>query len=168
MSAIPGTLWDAGGRQAQSVFELLTAMQESIQDNGFGGQIVTWAGKAAYNALFAIAEASVTTAKMRVEITGKGHRRGRLPGGAAQRTQPQPADRGDDAGGGRRRRGDGRPGCRTQAALLRLDDLDANLQPCRFSSSRSEERPEQLQAGRDVQAVPGAQREGHLRATVLS
>ncbi len=72
LSVTPGTLWDATGVKLRAVFELLTAMQELIQDNGYGGQIVIWAGKAAYNALFAIAEASITTARMQVEITQKG------------------------------------------------------------------------------------------------
>lgn len=72
LSVTPDTLWDAGGVKLKAVFELLTNMQELTQDHGYGGQVVIWAGKAAYNALFAIAEASVTTAKMRVEITEKG------------------------------------------------------------------------------------------------
>lgn len=72
LSVTPDVLWDADEVTLKDVFALLTDMQELIQDGGYGGQVLTWAGKDVYNALFAIAEASTTTAKIRVEITEKG------------------------------------------------------------------------------------------------
>jgi len=72
LSVVPGKAWDAQGVKLRDVFELLTGMQELLQDGGFGGTVEIWAGRAAYGALFAIAEASTTTAKLRVEITEAG------------------------------------------------------------------------------------------------
>jgi hypothetical protein len=72
LSVVPDTLWDAESVKLRDVFELLSDMQEALQDNGVGGTVEIWAGRAAYGALFAIAEASTTTAKLRVEITEAG------------------------------------------------------------------------------------------------
>lgn len=72
LSAAPDTLWDAEGVKLRDVFELLSDMQELLQDGGYGGVVEVWAGRAAYGALFAIAEASITTAQIRVEITEAG------------------------------------------------------------------------------------------------
>ncbi|NDY56330.1 hypothetical protein G3N56_06180 [Desulfovibrio sulfodismutans] len=169
LSAIPGTLWDAGGVKLKAVFELLTAMQESIQDNGFGGQIVTWAGKAAYNALFAIAEASVTTAKMRVEITEKGidvggylverrSERNRNPQTGAM--TPVVAD--DDVVMVALDAGHKLPYCA-------LDDLDANLQPLPFfvkPIKKSDPSSYRLVGMSKPFPVPNVK--GICRATVLS
>jgi len=72
LSVAPDTLWDAEGVKLRDVFELLSDMQEAIQDNGYGGAVEVWAGRSAFGALFAIAEASTSTAKMQVEITEAG------------------------------------------------------------------------------------------------
>ncbi len=54
------------------VFDLLTDMEESIQDNGYGGTVELWAGKKAYSTLLSICEAVKTTAKLKVEVSDKG------------------------------------------------------------------------------------------------
>lgn len=72
VSVDPEKLWSAEGVKLGDVFELLSDMQEALQDNGYGGTVEVWAGRAAYRALFAIAEATTSTAKMQVEITEAG------------------------------------------------------------------------------------------------
>lgn len=72
LAVTPGKLWDAGDAKLADLFDLLTSMEEKIQEHGYGGQIETWAGKTAYGALFALAENHKSTAKMRVEITDQG------------------------------------------------------------------------------------------------
>ncbi|PLX93457.1 MAG: hypothetical protein C0621_07430 [Desulfuromonas sp.] len=68
----PAVLWSANGAKVKAVFDTLTGMQEKLQGKGFGGAVEIWAGSAAYGALFVIAEASTSTAKIRVEITDQG------------------------------------------------------------------------------------------------
>lgn len=72
LSKTPGKTWDADGCAIADVFELLSDMQELIQDNGYGGTVEVWAGRTAYGALFALAEAFKSTAKIAVEITDQG------------------------------------------------------------------------------------------------
>jgi hypothetical protein len=72
LSVTPDTLWGAGGAKLKDVFMTLQDMEEALEEKGYGGSVVIWAGKTAYNTLFALAEASVTTAKLRVEISGQG------------------------------------------------------------------------------------------------
>lgn len=72
LSVVPDKLWDAVDTKIKDVFELLTAMEEKIQEQGFGSTVEIWAGKTAYGALFALAEEFKSTAKLRVEITDQG------------------------------------------------------------------------------------------------
>ena len=70
LAVTPGVLWGAAGAKLKDVMQCLIAMRKSIQVKGFGGsELEVWAGEDAYMALFALAEASQTTAKLRVEIT---------------------------------------------------------------------------------------------------
>lgn len=72
LTMAPDTLWNDADVKLADVYTCLSDMEEAIQDGGFGGQVEIWAGKAAYNALFVIAENSRTTAQIRVEITSQG------------------------------------------------------------------------------------------------
>jgi hypothetical protein len=72
LSITPGTLWSAGNATLKDVFITLQEMEEKIQERGYGGTVEIWAGKTAYNTLFGLAEASKTTAKIRVELTDQG------------------------------------------------------------------------------------------------
>lgn len=72
LSVTPSVLWSASGAKLKDVFASLQAMEEAIQEKGYGGTVEIWAGKSAYLQLFALAEASTTTAKIRVEITDQG------------------------------------------------------------------------------------------------
>lgn len=72
LSVAPDKLWDAEGAKIKDVFDTLTAMEEKLQEQGYGGTVEIWAGKTAYGALFALAEDHKSTAKMRVEITDQG------------------------------------------------------------------------------------------------
>lgn len=70
LSVNPLVLWGAGGAKLKDVMKVLITMRKQIQGKGFGsGALEVWAGEDAYMALFALAEASETTAKLRVEIT---------------------------------------------------------------------------------------------------
>ncbi|MCP4162591.1 MAG: hypothetical protein GY760_21195 [Deltaproteobacteria bacterium] len=66
------TKWDDSECKITHVFELLTDMQETIQDNGYGGTIETWAGKKAYGVLLGIVENHKSTAKINVKLSAKG------------------------------------------------------------------------------------------------
>lgn len=72
LSVTPDPLWSAEAAKLKDVFVTLQDMEEAIQEKGYGGQIEIWAGKTAYNTLFALAEDSKTTAKIRVELTDQG------------------------------------------------------------------------------------------------
>jgi hypothetical protein len=72
LSVTPTTLWSAGGAKLKDVFKSLSDMEEALEAYGYGSNVVIWAGKTAYDTLFGLAEASVTTAKIRVEITDQG------------------------------------------------------------------------------------------------
>lgn len=72
LSVTPSVLWGASGAKLKDVFATLQDMEEAIQEKGYGGQTEIWAGKTAYNTLFALAEASTTTAKIRVELSDQG------------------------------------------------------------------------------------------------
>lgn len=72
LTVVPGKLWSAADAAVKDVYVLLQAMEETVQEKGYGSTLEIWAGKAAYEALFAIAEASKTTAKIRVELTDQG------------------------------------------------------------------------------------------------
>ncbi|SDB03953.1 Phage major capsid protein E [Desulfonatronum thiosulfatophilum] len=64
--------WDHADCKLADIFETLTDMQEAIEEHGYGSTAEIWAGKTAYNKLFIKAEASETTAKIRVELTDQG------------------------------------------------------------------------------------------------
>lgn len=72
LSETPGKLWGAEGAKLKDVYTILSAMENAIQEKGYGSEIEIWAGSEAYEALFALAEASTTTAKLRVEFTEHG------------------------------------------------------------------------------------------------
>lgn len=132
LSVVPGKLWDAAGVKLRDVFELLSDMQEAIQDNGYGGTVEVWAGRSAYGALFAIAEATTSTAKLQVSIADDGinvggflvkRRSERLRNPQTKAMVPTVPDKAvkmiaTDAG--------------HKLPYCALDDLDANLQPMPF------------------------------------
>ena len=64
--------WGHANCKISTIFETLTEMHESIEEHGYGSTVEIWAGKTAYSALFAKAEAHVSTAKIRVELTDQG------------------------------------------------------------------------------------------------
>ena len=72
LSVNPARLWDAADTKILHIFDTLTQMQEAIEEWGYGSTVEVWCGKTAYNAVFAVAENSRTTAKLRVEITDQG------------------------------------------------------------------------------------------------
>ncbi len=68
LSVVPGALWSAAGTKLKSVFETLMHMRKALREQGYGGQVEIWAGEAAFRALFGIAEASSSTAQMKVVL----------------------------------------------------------------------------------------------------
>lgn len=60
--------WSAADAKLVDVFVSLRGMHKKLKAKGYGGKIATWAGEEAYNRLFALAEAHVSTAQFRVEI----------------------------------------------------------------------------------------------------
>ena len=72
LSVTPDTRWDAQGAKLVDVYKVLQAMSEALEEKGYGSTVEIWAGKTAFEKLFALAEASTTTAKLRVEITDAG------------------------------------------------------------------------------------------------
>lgn len=124
--------WNAAGAKLVNVWNTLTAMQEALQEQGYGGTVEIWAGPSAYTQLFILAEASVTTAKIRVDITDQGiNVGGFLVKRRAERNRnPQTGQMAPvipandvrmvalDAG--------------HTLAYCALDDLEANLQPLPF------------------------------------
>lgn len=72
LTVTPAKKWSAADAAVKDVYVLLQAMEESIQEKGYGSTVEIWAGKLAYEALFTIAEKSQTTAKIRVELTDQG------------------------------------------------------------------------------------------------
>lgn len=71
-SVAPEKLLDAAGVKIKDAFDLFTTMQEKLQQNGFGSTVELWAGKTVYGAIFAIAEATTSTAKINISITDQG------------------------------------------------------------------------------------------------
>lgn len=65
----PAKKWDANGAKLKDVFMSLRGMHKKLKEKGYGGKVVFWAGEAAYNALFALAESFVSTAQLRVEVS---------------------------------------------------------------------------------------------------
>lgn len=72
LSVTPAKLFSAADAKLKDVFVVLQAMEEKLEEKGYGSTKEIWAGKTAYEAIFAIAEASTTTAKIRVELTEEG------------------------------------------------------------------------------------------------
>jgi hypothetical protein len=132
LSVTPTKLFSAADAKLKDIFSVLQAMEEKLEEKGYGSVKEIWAGKTAYEAIFAIAEASTSTAKIRVELS----------------------ERGADIGGylvKRRAETYRSPSTGTATACLdlktlrmiatdaghtlpycALDDLDANLQPLPF------------------------------------
>ncbi|GAU08138.1 major capsid protein [Desulfoplanes formicivorans] len=69
LSYIPSTKISATGAKLKDVFTILSDMAELIEEEGFGGSFVTYAGKTAYSHLVGIAENTTTTAKVKVSIS---------------------------------------------------------------------------------------------------
>ncbi|MFA7174565.1 MAG: major capsid protein [Kiritimatiellia bacterium] len=63
------TLISASTAKIKDVFAILTGMAELIEEQGFGGELVTYAGKLAFSNLVGLAENVTTTAKVKVSIT---------------------------------------------------------------------------------------------------
>jgi len=72
LSVTPAVLWSDSAAKLKDVFETLQAMEEAINEKGYGSAYEIWAGKTAYSTLFALAEKSTTTAKIRVELSDQG------------------------------------------------------------------------------------------------
>jgi hypothetical protein len=128
----PTKLFSAADAKLKDIFAVLQAMEEKLEEKGYGSTKEIWAGKTAYEAIFAIAEASTSTAKIRVELSEQGINIGgylikrraetyRNPnGGAATACLDLKTLRmvATDAG--------------HTLPYCALDDLDANLQPLPF------------------------------------
>jgi len=74
LSHTPAKKWDVASPASKlvDVYNVLTAMQELLEEEGYGSTVEIWAGATAFNALFKLAEANVSTAKFQVEITDVG------------------------------------------------------------------------------------------------
>ncbi|MDY6904092.1 MAG: major capsid protein [Thermodesulfobacteriota bacterium] len=71
-SVTPSKLLDESGAALKDIYVICQAMEEALEENGYGSTNEIWAGKSAYEQIFTIAEASKTTAKIRVELTDEG------------------------------------------------------------------------------------------------
>lgn len=71
LSVVPAVLWDANGVKVADVFATLQAMETAINQKGYS-DIVYWAGKDAYLALFKLTEDFKGTARIRIEISDQG------------------------------------------------------------------------------------------------
>lgn len=67
---MPGKLLTEADVKVSDLFEILSDMESAIQDGGYGGEIEFMAGKAAYQAAYALVEDYKSTAKLRVAIEG--------------------------------------------------------------------------------------------------
>jgi hypothetical protein len=168
-SLVPTKLWDANDITIGKIFSDLTDMQLKLQLKGYGGIIETWAGKTAYNALFAAAENSKTTAKIRIEITDQGINIGGflIKRRAEQYRNPQTGAMaqivGDkvikmiamDAG--------------HVMPYAALDDLDSNLQPMPFFIKPIKtDNPSGYQLVAESKPLPVPNVDGICEATVTS
>jgi hypothetical protein len=68
LSFSPSVLISATGAKIKDVFAILTGMAEKIEEEGFGGSLVTYAGKLAFSHLVGLAENVTSTAKVNVSI----------------------------------------------------------------------------------------------------
>jgi hypothetical protein len=71
-SFTPSKKWDAADAKLKDVFLGLRGMHKKLKEKGYGGRVEIWAGEAAYNALFALAEGFVSTAQLTVAISDQG------------------------------------------------------------------------------------------------
>ncbi len=169
LSVTPDKAWDAESVKLKDVFELLSDMQEAIQDNGYGGTVEVWAGRQAFGALFAIAEATTTTAKLQVEISDNGinvggflvkRRSERLRNPKTKIMVPVVADKvvkmiATDAG--------------HKLPYCALDDLDAKLQPMPFFVKPvKKDDPSGYQLIAESKPFPVPNIKGICNATVLA
>jgi hypothetical protein len=69
LSYTPTTSLSETSAKIKDVFAILTGMAEMIEEEGFGGSLVTYAGKLAFSNLVGLAENVTTTAKIKVSIT---------------------------------------------------------------------------------------------------
>lgn len=74
LSYTPAKLWDAADINVRQIFDQLQEMETLVQEAGYGGTVVFWAGKTAYNALLALVETygENPKAKLRVEVSANG------------------------------------------------------------------------------------------------
>jgi len=72
LTVTPDTPWDDAAAKLKDVFETLQAMEEEMEEYGYGGTTITWAGKNAYSALFALCEAHISTAQLTVAVGQEG------------------------------------------------------------------------------------------------
>jgi hypothetical protein len=72
LSYTPAKKWDANDAKIKDVFVSLRGMHKKLKEKGYGGKVEIWVGEDAYNVLFGLAEAFVSTAQFRVEITDMG------------------------------------------------------------------------------------------------
>lgn len=169
LSVTPDKLWDATDCKVTHVFDLLTDMEEAIQDNGYGGSVVIWAGKTAYSTLLAVAENFKSTAKMRVELSDQGiniggylvkRRSERNYNPKTKAMVPTVPDKDVrmialDAG--------------MMMPYCALDDLDANLQPMPFFIKPIDVKdPSGYKLVAESKPLPIPNVEGICGATVLS
>lgn len=66
----PAKAWNADGVKLADVRKHLVAMAQANKQAGYGGKVEFMAGSDAFTALYALAEAFSSTAKMKVEING--------------------------------------------------------------------------------------------------
>lgn len=68
----PAKSWGANDAKLNHVFESVEGMEEALNDEGYGETLEIWAGKTAYSYMLAMAMASTTTSKVKVDITQEG------------------------------------------------------------------------------------------------
>lgn len=70
----PDKLWDAADINVRKVFSDLQDMETLVQEAGYGGEVIYWAGKEVYSQLLALVEVygENPKAKLRVEVTKEG------------------------------------------------------------------------------------------------
>jgi hypothetical protein len=132
LSVTPGKLWSDNDAKLTTVFVTLQAMEEKLQEKGYGGTVEIWAGKTAYEALFAIAEASTTTAKIRVELTEQGINIGGYLVKRRSETYRNPQTGSSVSIQGTKTVRMISTDAEHTMPYCALDDLDANLQPLPF------------------------------------
>lgn len=74
LSYTPSKLWSATDAKVREVFGDLQEMETKVQEGGYGGDVIYWAGKEAYNQLLSLVEVygENPKAKLRVEVSKEG------------------------------------------------------------------------------------------------